>query len=161
MRKELEQRIVQLGLSAHVRITGWISGDMVRNEILAARALVLPSFAEGLPVVLMEALALRRPVLTTYIAGIPELVRAGENGWLFPAGSLEEMEQALRECLSMSAAELQRMGDAGFERVARRHSVDLEASKLAALFRAAGVAANEQESEPILTSLPTKAPSFH
>ena len=160
MRKELEQRIVQLGLSAHVRITGWISGDEVRNEILAARALVLPSFAEGLPVVLMEALALRRPVLTTYIAGIPELVRAGENGWLFPAGSVEEMEQALRECLSMSTVELQKMGDAGFERVARRHNVDLETSKLAALFRAAGVAANEQESEPILTSLPTKAPSF-
>jgi colanic acid/amylovoran biosynthesis glycosyltransferase len=158
MRKELEQRIVQLGLSAHVRITGWISGDKVRNEILAARALVLPSFAEGLPVVLMEALALRRPVLTTYIAGIPELVRPGENGWLFPAGSLGEMEQALRECLSMSVAELQKMGDAGFERVTRRHSVDLEASKLAALFRAAGAAVNEQESLPMLR--PAKTPSF-
>jgi colanic acid/amylovoran biosynthesis glycosyltransferase len=103
MRAELEQRIVQLGLGAHVRITGWISGEKVRNEILAARALVLPSFAEGLPVVIMEAMALRRPVLTTYIAGIPELVRSGENGWLFPAGSMEALEQAVRQCLSMPA----------------------------------------------------------
>jgi colanic acid/amylovoran biosynthesis glycosyltransferase len=150
MRRELEQRIVQLGLSAHVRITGWISADRVRDEILAARALVLPSFAEGLPVVLMEALALRRPVLSTYIAGIPELVRSGENGWLFPAGSLEEMEHALRECLAMPAAELQKMGDAGFERVTRRHSVDLEVSKLAALFRTANTVAAASESLPVL-----------
>jgi hypothetical protein len=125
MRLELEQRIAQLRLGSQVRITGWISGEQVRKEILAARALVLPSFAEGLPVVIMEAMALRRPVLTTYIAGIPELVRSGENGWLFPAGSVEAMEQALRECLSMPIEALQKMGDAGFERVTRRHNVDL------------------------------------
>ena len=48
--------------AARVRITGWISSEQVRDELLAARALVLPSFAEGLPVVIMEAMALRRPV---------------------------------------------------------------------------------------------------
>ena len=63
----------------------------MRDEILAARALVLPSFAEGLPVVIMEAMALRRPVITTYVAGIPELVRDGENGWLVPAGDVEAL----------------------------------------------------------------------
>jgi colanic acid/amylovoran biosynthesis glycosyltransferase len=150
MRAELEQRIVQLGLSAHVRITGWISGEKVRNEILAARALVLPSFAEGLPVVIMEAMALRRPVLTTYIAGIPELVRSGENGWLFPAGSLQELEQAIRECLSLPVEALQKMGDAGFERVTNRHNVEIGAAKLAALFHAGSAAASERESLPVL-----------
>ena len=49
------------------------------NEILAARALVLPSFAEGLPVVIMEAMALRRPVISTFVAGIPELVQSGRT----------------------------------------------------------------------------------
>jgi colanic acid/amylovoran biosynthesis glycosyltransferase len=151
MRAELEQRIAQLGLSANVRITGWISAEKVRSEILAARALVLPSFAEGLPVVIMEAMALRRPVLTTYIAGIPELVRPGENGWLFPAGSMEAMEQAMRECLSMPAEELQKMGDAGFERVTHRHNVDLEVAKLAALFRATDAAAMECAEVPALS----------
>ena len=69
-----------------MRITGWISGEQVREEILAARALVLPSFAEGLPVVIMEAMALRRPVISTYVAGIPELVRpASTAGWYRPA----------------------------------------------------------------------------
>ena len=61
-----------------------------------ARALVLPSFAEGLPVVIMEAMALRRPVISTYVAGIPELVRPGENGWLVPAGDVEALAELCR-----------------------------------------------------------------
>jgi colanic acid/amylovoran biosynthesis glycosyltransferase len=135
MRAELEAEIARLDLAPHVRITGWISSDAVRDEILAARALVLPSFAEGLPVVIMEAMALRRPVLTTYIAGIPELVRPGENGWLFPAGSIEHLTEAMTSCLATPVAALQRFGDAGFDRVTTRHSIETEASRLAALFQ--------------------------
>lgn len=135
MRPEVERLIAELGLSDRVRITGWISGDAVRAEILAARALVLPSFAEGLPVVLMEAMALRRPVLTTCIAGIPELVRPGENGWLVPAGALAELTDAMREVLALAPSELARLGDAARRRVLERHSVDVEAAKLVGLFR--------------------------
>jgi glycosyltransferase involved in cell wall biosynthesis len=135
MRAQLEQLITKLGLTARVRITGWISSNAVRDEILNARGLVLPSFAEGLPVVLMEALALRRPVLTTYIAGIPELVRPGENGWLFPAGSVDDLAAAMEECLAGSTENLQTMGDAGHDRVVARHAIDAEVAKLAELMR--------------------------
>jgi len=135
MRDELENLIARTGLGESIRITGWISSTQVRDEILAARALVLPSFAEGLPVVIMEAMALRRPVLTTYIAGIPELVRSGENGWLFPAGSVDELANAIEDCLSAPPEKLQRFGDAGHHRVVERHSIDTEAQKLAELFR--------------------------
>ena len=83
-----------------MRITGWISSDQVRDEILAARALVLPSFAEGLPVVIMEAMALRRPVISTFVAGIPELVHDGENGWLVPAGDVDALADAMIDCLA-------------------------------------------------------------
>ena len=137
MRAEVEKSVARHGLGTTVRVTGWISGSDVRDEILAARALVLPSFAEGLPVVIMEALALRRPVLTTYIAGIPELVRPGESGWLFAAGSVDELAWAMEDCLSTPLEELRRMGEAGYRRVIERHSVDTEASKLGELFRAA------------------------
>lgn len=135
MRPEIEHLIAKYGLAQQVRITGWVSSSEVRNEIVAARALVLPSFAEGLPVAIMEAMALRRPVLTTYIAGIPELVRHGENGWLFAAGSMEELTDAMAECLRAPIEELQRIGDAGYKRIIERHSSDNEAEKLAALFR--------------------------
>jgi colanic acid/amylovoran biosynthesis glycosyltransferase len=135
MRAELENLIKNLALEKHIRITGWISSEQVRQEILAARALVLPSFAEGLPVVIMEAMALRRPVLTTYVSGIPELVQPGENGWLFPAGSVEDLANAMQDCLSRPLGDLQKMGNAGHDRVVQLHSIDVEARKLADLFR--------------------------
>ena len=140
LRGELEALIQHYGLARQVRITGWISSADVRREILAARAMVLPSFAEGLPVVIMEAMALRRPVLSTYVAGIPELVRSGENGWLFPAGSVAALTDAMQDCLARSPAELRAMGAAAQQRVLSRHAIDVEAAKLAHLFRAGALA---------------------
>jgi glycosyltransferase involved in cell wall biosynthesis len=137
LRGELESLIDKVRLSGRVRITGWLSSSQVREEILAARALVLPTLAEGLPVVLMEAMALRRPVLTTYVAGIPELVRPGENGWLVPSGDVDELAAALKDLLSRPPQELGAMGEAARRRVLERHSIDTEAAKLAALFSAA------------------------
>jgi colanic acid/amylovoran biosynthesis glycosyltransferase len=135
MREEIEALIDRLGLRAHVRITGWVGSDQVRDEILAARALVLPSFAEGLPVVIMEAMALRRPVLTTTVAGIPELVRPGEEGWLFPPGDVDALAAAMQTCLAASSEALAQAGEAARRRVLVRHDVDREAAKLAALFQ--------------------------
>ena len=140
LRGEIEALIERLDLGSRVRVTGWISSQRVRDEILAARALILPSFAEGLPVVLIEAMALRRPVLSTYVAGIPELVIPGENGWLFPAGSIEDLVSAMAGCLSTHPAELSRMGESGYARVMARHSIDRESARLAELFRAASPA---------------------
>jgi colanic acid/amylovoran biosynthesis glycosyltransferase len=134
LRAELEQLIAKRDLGRRVRITGWISSSAVRSEILAARALVLPSFAEGLPLVIMEAMALRRPVLSTYVAGIPELVLPGETGWLFPAGSVQALTEAMAECLSAPEGVLRRLGESGRARVLERHSIDIETGKLALLF---------------------------
>jgi colanic acid/amylovoran biosynthesis glycosyltransferase len=136
MRQEIEDLVQKCGLGARVRITGWISSSEVREEILAARALVLPSFAEGLPVVIMEAMALRRPVLSTYVAGIPELVRHGQEGWLVPAGAVKELAEAMEACLASPIDDLRRLGDAAQSRVLVRHCADTEAGKLAELFRA-------------------------
>ena len=137
LRPDLEAQINTYGLQRNIRITGWISGDQVRDEILAARALVLPSFAEGLPVVIMEAMALKRPVISTFVGGIPELVRAGEDGWLVPAGDVEALTQAMQVCLDQSEIVLARMGEAANLRVLAHHSVDAEAAKLASLFQSA------------------------
>ncbi len=84
LRAEIDHEIERLGLGDTVVLTGTISQDDVRNEILRAKALVLPSFAEGLPVVLMESMALKRPVISTYIAGIPEPRSTGQ--WLARSG---------------------------------------------------------------------------
>jgi colanic acid/amylovoran biosynthesis glycosyltransferase len=135
MRGVIEQRVRELGLEATVRITGWLSNEQVRDELLASRALLLPSFAEGLPVVLMEALALGRPALTTYVAGIPELIEDGANGWLIPAGSVTALAQGIRRVLDTSAETLARMGTSGAAAVADRHDANREATRLLDLFR--------------------------
>ena len=138
LRAELERLIGQKGLAGQVRITGWISSLRVRDEILASRALVLPSFSEGLPVVIMEAMALGRPVVATCVGGIPELVRAGQDGWLVPAGSVDALAAALEECLRAPEPELRAMGERARLRAGERHSIEVEAAKLAELFRQLG-----------------------
>jgi colanic acid/amylovoran biosynthesis glycosyltransferase len=136
MRSAIESQIQQHQLQNHIILTGNATGDEVQKHILAARAFVLPSFGEGLPVAIMEALALGRPVVSTYIAGIPELVQPGVNGWLVPAGAIEALVAALRQVLAASTAQLEAMGRAGAEAVAREHDVNIEARKLAKLFEA-------------------------
>jgi len=135
MRNVVEQRVRELGLERSVRITGWISNDQVRQEILGARLLLLPSFAEGLPVVLMEALALGRPAVSTYVAGIPELLEDGVSGWLVPAGSVDAIAKAVKRALETPSAALARMGQSGAAAVAARHDCRLESARLAQLFR--------------------------
>jgi glycosyltransferase involved in cell wall biosynthesis len=137
MRAEIESLIARYSLQRHVRLAGAISTEDLRTEILKARALVLPSFAEGLPMVIMEAMALRRPVLTTYVAGIPELVVHGRTGWLFPAGSLDALTDALQDCLLRPDEDLRIMGEFAHARAVERHSIDVEARKLIGAFEQA------------------------
>jgi glycosyltransferase involved in cell wall biosynthesis len=134
MRRDIEQVIAHEGIERHVRITGFVSGARVREEILAARAFVLPSFAEGLPVAIMEALALSRPVVSTYVAGIPELVVPGQTGWLVPAGSVDALVPALAEVLDASQAQLDEMARRGRDAVRAQHDVRVSAAALRELF---------------------------
>lgn len=140
MRPEIEQRIAEFGLGDRVEITGWIDSGEVVRRLRSARAMVLPSFAEGLPVVIMEALALERPVLSTYIAGIPELVEPGESGWLVPAGNAVALARALRDVMETPAERLDAMGRAGARAVRARHLLPVEVSRLEAhLLDATGI----------------------
>ncbi len=82
----------------------------------------------------MEAMGQHRPVISTYIAGIPELVRDGQTGWLVPAGQVDDLADALLACAALKAPALKTMGAAGFTRVSARHDVQTEAAKLQAIF---------------------------
>lgn len=134
MRNEIESRISAYGLQGNVKLTGWADSEQVKREILSSRALVVASFAEGLPVSIMEALALGRPVVSTWVAGIPELVVPGVHGWLVPPGSVGELKAAMKEALQASPQQLTDMGKAGFRTVAASHNSATEARKLRALF---------------------------
>lgn len=134
MRGVIEAAVAEARLERHVSITGWISGEQVRAEIAHARALVLPSFSENLPIVIMEAMALGRPVIATYIAGIPELVEPGRTGWLVPASDADALAEAMREALMAPAARLAAMGAAGRARIVEHYDVAAGAAELKRLF---------------------------
>jgi glycosyltransferase involved in cell wall biosynthesis len=134
LRSLVEERIARDGLQDRVEITGWIDEAEIRRRLLESRGLVMASFAEGLPMVIMEALALGRPVVATTIAGIPELVRPGTSGWLTTAGRADQLADALRELLEAPAARLDAMGRVGREAVRRLHDTATEGERLEALF---------------------------
>jgi colanic acid/amylovoran biosynthesis glycosyltransferase len=129
-RKYIEDAVQHADLQDVVTITGLASGERVKAEIIASRCLVLPSFSENLPVVIMEAMALGRPVISTYVAGIPELVESGRTGWLVPAGDEIALFEAMRDALEASVDQLARMGAAGRLRVLERHDSITESAKL-------------------------------
>lgn len=135
-RSEIEARIAEMGLGEAVEITGWVDAARIKAELAGATAFVLPSFSEGLPVVIMEAMARGRPVISTYVAGIPELVLPGETGWLVPPSDTEALTAAMLEVAQADETSLRTMGTAGRDRAKERHSVEAEAAKLKALFRA-------------------------
>lgn len=137
MRPDIEQRIAEYQLGDSVEITGWISSNQVKSLLLDSLGMVLPSFAEGLPVVIMEALAIQRPVISTYVAGIPELVQNGKNGWLVPPGDVDSLKLAMQALLTTSAADLALLGQNGYDAVIAQHDIVKEASKLANLFKKA------------------------
>lgn len=137
LRAPIEAAVARLGLQAHVTLAGWLDEAGVRAALGAAHALVLPSFAEGLPMVVMEAMAAARPVLGTAIAGMPELVVPGETGWLVPAGDVEALSAGMVALARTPPETLARLGQAGRDRVLQRHDVAVEAARLAGLFASA------------------------
>ncbi|HEY6869778.1 MAG TPA: glycosyltransferase family 4 protein [Novosphingobium sp.] len=134
MRGLIEGRIAALNLGDAVEITGWVSADEVRTRLIGAHALVLPSFIEGLPVVIMEAAAMCRPVISTYVAGIPELVQSERTGWLVPAGDPASLAEAMMASIEATPEQLNAMGRQGQARARAQHDIAREVAKLRSLF---------------------------
>lgn len=134
LRPMIQDIIAAEGMADAVHLLGWQDESGVRAAMDAAHALVTPSFAEGLPVVIMEAMARARPVIATYIAGIPELVRPDHEGWLVPAGDADLLAQAMLQAADTPATVLHAMGQAARARVTQRHDIRDSARHLAQLF---------------------------
>jgi colanic acid/amylovoran biosynthesis glycosyltransferase len=126
---QLAAAIERLGLREHVTLAGPVGQDEIRSYYAGADVFCLPSFAEGLPVVLMEALAMGVPVVTTYVAGIPELVTPGVSGLLVPAGRADLLADAL-ERLADDPEARRAMGEAGRAKVAAEFDVQRSAHQL-------------------------------
>ncbi len=147
-RAELEKRSAELGIDDSVHFTGYQGQYEVQEQLQRCDVFVLPSFAEGVPVSLMEAMAQAKPVIATNVGGVTELVTDGVNGRVVIPGNVAELRDAIVEMLTDEHLR-ERLGTAGRTRVAADFASDVEARRLVTLFRAVadGTLGNESADE--------------
>lgn len=121
-RSHLEAFIRDHDMRDIVTLTGALNHDQTLSRVAAADMFVLASFAEGIPVSLMEAMALGVPCISTYIAGIPELIENERDGILVPAGSMDELTEAILR-LARDSGLRRRLAEAACNRILREYSL--------------------------------------
>lgn len=132
-RASLAEHVARLGLTDRVVFEGALNQDRVRALYRESDCFVLPSFAEGVPVVLMEAMSMAIPCVTTWITGIPELIENGREGLLAPPSD----DEAIAACIArlMDDPELRhRIGQAAREKVLRDYNLARNVERLARVF---------------------------
>jgi colanic acid/amylovoran biosynthesis glycosyltransferase len=129
-RKQLEVESASQNLTSAVTMTGALNHRETRQVLEGTDLFVLPSFAEGLPVALMEAMAMEIPCVSTFIAGIPELIRDGVDGRLVPASSCESLYAAMKHLIDDPQLR-RRLGIAGRQRVLELHDLTTNSRLLA------------------------------
>ena len=135
---DLRREIANRGLSDRIALLGALPEEETLAAIADADAFVLPSLMEGLPVVIMEAMAAGKPVIAPTVAGIPELVKDGKTGLTFNPGSAEDLERQMRALMTQPDL-ARRLADAGFDAVSADHAIDVAVAPLLTLFeRGAG-----------------------
>lgn len=137
LRADLEAQVRVYGLQQQVTLAGNKSEADVRAALQRSTALIVPSLAENLPLVIVEAFACARPVIATQIAGIPELVEHGKNGFLVAPGDIEALASAIKQIVELSPRRRLEMGQHGRRQVQAMHNVSFAAGQLAVLFEQA------------------------
>jgi glycosyltransferase involved in cell wall biosynthesis len=133
-RASLEEMVNRNGLRDRVIFEGAVNQDRIRNMYMQADAFVLVSFAEGIPVVLMEAMAMEIPCVTTFITGIPELIRDGIDGLLVPPSDVEAVADAIGELMDDMVLRRE-LGQQGRARVMDKYDLQRNCALLAGIFQ--------------------------
>lgn len=134
----VRQRIRALGLEDRASCPGWLSREEAAQALASASIFVLPSYAEGLPMALLEAMSYALPVVTTPVGGIPGVIRHGENGLLVDPGDIQGITAALASLLQ-DPAERTRLGTATRRTIEQHFSQDVAIDQLARLYERFGV----------------------
>ncbi|MBR8832365.1 MAG: glycosyltransferase [Chlorogloea purpurea SAG 13.99] len=133
-RSQLETLSIELGIGDNVKFVGYKSGSEVREYLQQTDVFVLPSFAEGVPVVLMEAMAAGVPVVATGIAGVGELVEDRISGYLVRPGDTVSLTDGIVSLLN-DAPLRSRMGAAGREKVETQFNIESEVDRLYSILK--------------------------
>jgi glycosyltransferase involved in cell wall biosynthesis len=132
----------ELGLAGRIEFSGWLEAERARATLAAATIFVLPSFVEGMPMALLEAMALGLPVIATPVGGVPEIVTHEVDGLLVPPGDVDALGAAIARLMSEPALR-ERLGRAARETVAMRFSLDSAVERLLGIYRRFGIEPRE------------------
>ena len=134
-RADLEAQARRLGLGPdEVEFLGWVAGDRLPDIYASANAVVMSSFAEGIPVVLMEAMVMGVPCIAPYVGGIPELIENGVSGLLVPAGDAGALAAAIERLIAEPGLR-DSIAQAGRLKVVESYNLDSNTLQLASLLR--------------------------
>ena len=137
----LEQFVLRNGLRDRVTFTSALSHAETLQHVRSADLFVLASFAEGIPVALMEAMAMGVPCISTTIAGIPELIRTGRDGFLVAPSNVDELTEAI-ESLSGDASLRSFLARSARQRIIRDYNLPLNQERLAQHFHRLALSAD-------------------
>lgn len=131
---QARQRARRLGIEERVSFPGWVRGEAKLDLLRQAHVYVLPTYREGLPVSVLEAMAAGLPVVSTPVAGIPDAIEDGENGLLVPPGDALALAAAIGKLLG--DGELRgTMGERNRAKARERFDVAVVAGQLEAIYR--------------------------
>lgn len=147
IRTELERDAAARSLESQVVFEGALNQDRVRQLYSQADAFALASFAEGVPVVLMEAMAMEIPCVATCINGVPELIRDGIDGLLVAPSDEEALARALAALMDDEHLR-RRLGEAGRRRVVERYNLATNSARLAEIFHRRVLQTNAAPASP-------------
>lgn len=132
-RQRLEDLSRQFKLEDFVQFTGAVNQEQIKDYFIQADAFVLPSFAEGVPVSLMEAMSLKIPVVSTYVGGIAELIYSGENGILVSPGDVDALSGAIKSLVENPKLRSS-LSEAGRTQIENKYNLNINIQRLANIF---------------------------
>ncbi|SHM00185.1 Glycosyltransferase involved in cell wall bisynthesis [Nitrosospira sp. Nsp11] len=136
--KKASELARRLGISERIQMLGWVTGENKEAVLSRASIFVLPSYNEGLPMSVLEAMAWGLPVITTPVGGIPEVVRQGEEGVIVQPGDIDGLTAALRQLLDDEPLR-QRLGANGRRRIQHLFSDEVVFPQLEAIWARFGL----------------------
>lgn len=138
---ELRKRIIELGLDRSASVAGWVEGEERIRLLRTSRMLILPSYTEGVPNVILEAMASRLPVITTPVGGIPSVVQDGVSCIFIQPRDVAGMVAAICRLLR-NQQECEWLAENAYREVCRRYALDVVSEQLCRIYGAIDPARN-------------------
>jgi glycosyltransferase involved in cell wall biosynthesis len=131
---KIQSMLRSLNVQGSVHFLGWVSPQELIRYYFRSHLFVLPSYYEGLPMVMLEAMACGLPVVSTKVGGIPELIEEGENGILIDPGDKDALFKALTTLLTEPVLR-DKMAEANIQKIKERYDIPIYVEKLKGLYQ--------------------------